>query len=229
MQRFKNISVVVSPDKTVQQTREFCVNLAERYRRLTLWNKLAVWGAAASSIGLVLFALQTDNQRDSIRVDAGRDAATITDSTIILDRIADADRGASTGRSASPVADSSADQTNPDGALMDLSLAQFIDRQESLNGQFLELQEFIDGLRDREVVWHGYVMDVVVGLIRVSVVKESQSARGAVVRFGSTWDAKLFSLRQGDLVEIRGRFRSGGSLWANIEGSSVVVVEPTAR
>ena len=90
-----------------------------------------------------------------------------------------------------------------------------------------ELQEFMDSLRGREVVWRGYVAHVQDGYLRIQVARDNP--RGAWVTLGSTWRTKLFSLRQGDLVEIRGRFRSGSKIGADVDGSSVVVVEPKSR
>ncbi len=54
------------------------MKLRERYRRLTLWNKLSVWGAVASLVGLVATAWTlwpTDNGVVS-RIDTltGRDS-----------------------------------------------------------------------------------------------------------------------------------------------------------
>ncbi len=183
------------------------MRLTERYGRLTLWNKLAVWGAVASIIGIPL---------------------ALTNSTIIFDRIADADRVGGASPSASPAGESKTDQTTgPRVAPDNLSLSQFFDRQAALDGRFMELQEFMDSLRGREVVWRGYVAHVQDGYLRIQVARDNP--RGAWVTLGSTWRTKLFSLRQGDLVEIRGRFRSGNRIWANVDGSSVVVVEPKSR
>jgi len=103
---------------------------------------------------------------------------------------------------------------------------EYFAEQDRLDGRFLELQEAMDELRDKQVVWRGYLHDVTGLQAKVIVDASGQATRGAWVTFGEDLRTKMYSLRTGDLVEFKGVFRSGGPLWANVDADSVEVVEP---
>ena len=200
------------------------MKLTERYRRLTLWNKLAVWGALASIVALV-YAFLPDRDKDAVNVESGRDSVVITDSTIIFKRAEpSADTGVE-GRTERPAGEVLTGNKAP-AEVSAISLGEFFERQDALEGRFLELDEFLEQLRGREISWRGFVVHVTGDRMRIRAKGDGLSRRGAWVTLGADWRAKLASLRKGDLVEIRGLFQSGGPIWANINGLSFSVVAP---
>jgi hypothetical protein len=113
-----------------------------------------------------------------------------------------------------------------------LTLEEFFDQQNQLEGRFAELEAFQNSLEGRIVRWRGYVHfiegDKNVEL-RIRVQNDGTSTSGAYASFDESWSSKLYSLQKGDYVETEGTFEHGGPIYATIRGTNLRVLKVVAR
>jgi hypothetical protein len=96
-------------------------------------------------------------------------------------------------------------------------LTEYFKTRRSLEGRFLELEEFDKALEDKPVSWLGYVSSVSsLGLSREHsiqiIISTRPDYRGdlASVRVSEDKKARAYSLRKGDLVKFSGVANFGG-------------------
>ncbi len=107
-----------------------------------------------------------------------------------------------------------------------VSLIEYFSKIGSFGDRFLEREEFLAELKGTEVVWKGYIFDIQkIEDNAILLTINSPTLEGipdlATFTFTSDMDTKLFSLRKGDFVLVRGVFSSPNVLHPVLEGLSI--------
>ena len=91
-----------------------------------------------------------------------------------------------------------------------LPFHSYVETLRSLNDRFLERDEFLKSMQEAEIDWVGFLVSAHEGINDTVSVMISKSSEPddflAAISFPKEWKTKLYSLRKGDQVHIRGVF-----------------------
>lgn len=111
------------------------------------------------------------------------------------------------------------------------TLSAFHERRKTLDGRFLELQDFLQRSKGERVDWRGYLADVsergttsLPSIYLIVLADESASELAGIV-LPESFRVKAFSLQRGDLVRFSGVI-SSTSTTPQIEAETLEVVHP---
>ena len=121
---------------------------------------------------------------------------------------------------------SAENQRQHDSSFNDLAvtatLNDYLSHLDQLGGRFSERDDFVERTKGISVRWRGSVSNVSKHSARIALTVESldnQSAR-ASVWFDPSMEARLYGLREGDLVEVRGSISDASVGHAFLDGDS---------
>jgi hypothetical protein len=109
-------------------------------------------------------------------------------------------------------------------------MQQYFEKLDVLRLRYLERDDFVRGLVGKPILWRGFVgavtrraPDPVHVFVRVG--KDERELRGTLVTFEPSWETKLYSLREGDLVQIEGKYEGETPTMPSIRGVNLILVQ----